>query len=132
MNLQDFKPYTTTAPRDLFNQAKLLKCLGKLCVMIVNQAKEMENVQLIEPGPGEGYDIGQDPGSGDIACTTLQFVFKGQTLVLSCGLNSREDWPLVFHHPVDETEYDVFTGHGSFIKLSKEFRDYLRSQPLCD
>jgi hypothetical protein len=87
--------------------------------------KALQLVTVIEPAPGEGYVIGQDQGSGDIACTTLRFELRGEPLVLFTTLNSRADWPLEFWDPAEDTGYDVFTGKGNFVGLSLEFITFL-------
>ena len=57
--------YERVVPRDLFNEAILLKCMGKVCLLIEDR---MINLQVREtlPTPVNGFDIRQDLGSGDI------------------------------------------------------------------
>jgi hypothetical protein len=105
------KTYTRVAPRDLFNEAKLLKCLGRLALLVVN-AKVPEGLTFYDSG--EPYLPEQDSSSGDIYCKQgIRFNFRGHELILLSGLNSRELYPL-FWRTDDDEEITVFNDKGDF------------------
>ncbi len=109
--LLKMKTYKRVAPRDLFNEAKLLKCLGRLALLILDH-KAPEGLSYEDSG--NPYEIGQDSGSGDIHCVSgIRFKHKGQILQLYTGLNSREAYPLVLRTD-DYEEYYVFDEKGNF------------------
>jgi len=103
--------YKRVAPRDLFNEAKLLKCLGRLALLILDHKAPKG---LSYEDNGERYRIEQDSNSGDIHCASgVCFKHKGQVLQLYTGLNSREAYPLVLRTD-DYEEYYVFDEKGNF------------------
>lgn len=108
--------YTRVLPRDLFNESKLLKCLGQLVLILhdgVDRRRraapaitfEMVNEDL-------GFDIQQDESTGDLSCDNLLFQFRGEELQFHSAYNSKELYPL--YCEIDGTEYPVFNDDGSF------------------
>lgn len=101
--------YHRVVPRDLFNEASLLKCLGRLALMIEDQ---------VVAGLGYEYDgtpfqIEQNPSNGAIYCTNLQFFCDGEPMELIRPLNSREPYPLYWM--IDDNAVPVFDDRGGFI-----------------
>jgi hypothetical protein len=59
------KDYNRVIPRDLFNEAKLLKCLGQLCLLIdKGQCPGLSVVQ--PPCDNNAFRILQDQSDGSI------------------------------------------------------------------
>jgi hypothetical protein len=109
--------YLRVIPRDLFNESKLLKCLGKISLYIhdnllapYNASNELEN-------PEEGFIIEQSPDDGSIHCSNYIFMINGQPVSLYTPLNSRGNWPLLTDNYIN-----VFEDDGT---LSDEFLLYI-------
>lgn len=106
--------YIRVAPRDLFNEANLLKCLGTLWIATENT--EGVSFEL----EGDRILIEQDE-SGSTKVVNMPFLFKGQHITLTRPLNSRNPWPLYATTPSDDVLI-VFDDAG---KLSGEFKQFL-------
>jgi CheY-like chemotaxis protein len=117
-----FVPYMRVVPRDLFNEAKLLKCLGKIAIGILDGKLGKYRLTEKHTRPEKGFIILQNE-DGDIMCDNYR-VFKGnEEIYLFTRLNSRAIWPLmtIDHH----AEYiEVLDDNGKF---TSEFLDYLES-----
>jgi hypothetical protein len=108
--------YHRVLPRDLFNEAKLLKCLGKLCLLIEDQLCKLSYIHDDTDNPG--FTISQLPECGGIYTVNLEFYTpRGHELVVNSPLNSRRDWPLLCTWA--GVELPVFDDNGA---LSAEFR----------
>jgi hypothetical protein len=101
--------YIRVIPRDLFNEANLLKCLGKiyLCLEILN----IPRVSIEHDG--DSFDIVQNQDSGGIYARNVVLTVRGEEVHLERPLNSRSAWPL-YLTTLDETEIEVFDGFGNF------------------
>lgn len=107
--------YSRVLPRDLFNEAKLLKCMGKLTLAI-----EDGFISLEYKYSGGPFHI-QQGSDGDLTCLNITFE-KG--LTFHTPLNARTFWPLVC--VTGEYEYiDVFKNnrHGVFTEEFIELLD---------
>jgi hypothetical protein len=113
-------PYQRVIPRDLFNEAKLLKCLGQLSLLI-HDGKAGALV-MDHDKPERGFVIDQDPSCGAIYCTNLRVSLKGRRIRVKSSLNSRDAYPLVFEYDENKTEGEVFNNDGT---LATEFTDWL-------
>lgn len=100
------------APRDLFNDANLLKCLGALWIKLDNWRDH--DARLEEDG--EPWDIQQSETDGSTECVNLSFSVRGERVRLCRPMNSRETWPLWVE--LTEDTFPVFTDEG---ELSEEF-----------
>lgn len=87
--------YQRVIPRDLFNEASLLKCLGKLWI----RTEGRETVAWRQTG--DAFDIQQDDGDGSIGVANLIVSIKGTPYRLYRPLNSRAPWPLWVTNPAD-------------------------------
>ena len=60
--------YQRVIPRDLFNEAKLLKCLGHVCLLASSSGQGYLETELLGPKDGynEGFRVEQDENTGDI------------------------------------------------------------------
>lgn len=102
--------YSRVIPRDLFNEANLLKCLGQLYLCL--EALPGQPATLGDIEPGEAFDIQQDEADGSLEVVNLPFTMgDGRSYRLTRPLNSRETWPL-WCECDDGDEVPVFTGQG--------------------
>jgi hypothetical protein len=102
--------YQRVIPRDLFNEANLLKCLGKVYLNLENL--NIQDVELIHDGGR--FNIEQDECSGVIYATNIYLSVRETTYHFIRPLNSRGEWPL---YMVDNSnEIDVFNPDGSFTR----------------
>lgn len=85
--------YLRVLPRDAFNEANLLKCIGKLTLLI---EEKTINWRYEFKYPDEGFIIEQDESDGSIFVSNLYFYDEsGEEMGLHRPLNSRESWPLM-------------------------------------
>lgn len=104
---QGFIMYQRVIPRDLFNESKLLKCLGRLCLMI----HEGQTGRLTFEHEGS-FEIDQNIDSGGLTCVNLHFFLGGTPIYFESSYNSKDNYPLWF---IVEWEYKrVFNEDGAF------------------
>ena len=110
--------YKRTIPRDLFNEAKLLKCLGRLSLAILDKDPSLGNrISDNLENEAAGFLIDQNNNDGSIHCTNYTVMdTSGTPIYLSSGLNSKMNFPLLFEYR--ETVEYVFDDDGNF---SQEF-----------
>ncbi len=117
--------YDRVLPRDLFNEAKLLKCMGQLALLI-HEGKGRKwklNMEHITDQPEEsGFVICQNLATGGLYVDNLCLQFRGSDIPVECDYNSKRPYPLVVMHPT--CLCDVFDDDGTF---SQAFKDYLDS-----
>ena len=103
--------YMRVLPRDAFNEANLLKCIGKLTLLIEDGM--IDNIQYHHDS--EAFNIYQNEQDGSLRITNIQFwSIDGEIeLCFYCPLNSREPWPLEVI--IDHEVYEVFDKDGNFI-----------------
>ena len=110
--------YLRVIPRDLFNEANLLKCYGRIYLNLEtanNPEAELEH-------DGDAFVVEQNENSGGIYVSNVTLKVRGRAYRLERPLNSRASWPLFLIDENDE-EVAVFNEDGSF---TKEFADFLR------
>jgi hypothetical protein len=112
--------YIRVIPRDLFNEANLLKCYGKIYINL--ETANLPGVELEHDG--EPFDVQQDESSGSIFVANVVLRVRGKPCPLHRPLNSREAWPLYFTDENGE-ELEVFEEDGSF---TDEMFDFLRGE----
>lgn len=116
--------YTRVWPRDLFNEAKLLKCLGRLTLLAHHGKCRLR----FEHDTSEyaGFAIAQDPADGALYCTNFAaHTSGGRRLELYTPLNSREPYPLLCCY--GDEGCDVLTRTG---EVTPEFRAMTEDQPI--
>ncbi len=118
-------PYMRVIPRDLFNESKLLKCLGQLSLIIHDKSEAFHlKLELDHFMPRRGFVIDQDESDGALYCSNLIFKVKGERVNLRSKYNSKDPYPLMYE--AEETCYcDLFSDDGS---LSEGFKEWARSQ----
>jgi hypothetical protein len=113
--------YSRVIPRDLFNEANLLKCYGQLYLELERYHVDADLI-LIEPE--QPFQVGQNPSDGSLSIINVIFTFRGQTIPLHRPLNSREAWPLYATLPGDR-EISVFDSSGY---LSAELYIFVKAE----
>jgi len=108
--------YQRVIPRDLFNESKLLKCLGQLALHI-HDGKLPKGVEFNNYKPNSNFNIFQDI-SGDLHCSSLVLFAGYLEIQLWIPYNSREPYPLTYESRYDGSCQDVFNSDGS---LSAQF-----------
>ena len=80
--------YKRVTPRDLFNEAKLLKCIGRISLFILeNQIKGLNYEHTTDDN--EGFTIVQDKSDGSISIWNIHFSdAQGEPVYFSTGLNA--------------------------------------------
>lgn len=106
--------YKRVIPRDLFNEANLLKCIGKLVLDI----EDGKLPWLSYHHDGEAFNVQQDGSSGAIYVGNVQFFANGKTLTLTRPLNSRDAWPLYLE--TEQDAYSVFDEAGNVTITGEE------------
>ena len=105
--------YNRVVPRDLFNEAGLLKCLGRVWILL----DEMRgHSAALSEGDGAAFDIVQNEGSGAISVANLDFTVAGELYYLERPLNSRKSWEL-WVEAGDDGDFEsveVFDDDGNF------------------
>ena len=100
------KNYTRVIPRDLFNEAGLLKSLGRLVIAL---GETDGHVARFAQEQLDGFDVSQDPSDGSIEVTNLDFMIGGERWALRRSLNSRASyglWAVLGDEEVDVLEED--------------------------
>lgn len=109
--------YERVIPRDLFNDANLLKCVGKVCLLIHDNMLELEFEH-----DGREFDIEQNE-DGDTYVQNLRFQnLDGGLVYLYRPLNARASWPLLSDFDDDNCRINVFDDNGN---ISDEFNAML-------
>lgn len=116
--------YLRVIPRDLFNESKLLKSLGQLCLLIHERLGIRWPLRMELDREEEGFVVFQCQNSGNLCCLNLEIVVGGRQVLLASTYNSKKPYPLVFLRD-DESEGDVLTDDGA---ISQEFAAWLDDQ----
>lgn len=111
--------YRRTIPRDLFNEANLLKCLGRIYINL--ETADLPGAELVHDGGA--FDVQQDI-SGELSVSNVVLQIGNETCRFFRPLNSREAWPLCFLDEEGETVL-VFDEQGAF---SDEFLDHVAAR----
>lgn len=109
--------YQRVIPRDLFNESKLLKCIGQLALIIHDGVGVPRGLELLhDDSEFAGFQIEQNQDSGALYCANIGLTFAGQTIELALPYNSKEPYPL--NYTVSDDDGRVFTDKGT---LSHDF-----------
>jgi hypothetical protein len=112
--------YTRVIPRDLFNEAKLLKCLGRLALLIHNELTGGHPLKLLHRNPTRGFEIEQNQDDGTLYCRNLKCYCRTHELTLVAPYNAKDPYPLLCYYK-DEEGY-VFDDDG---ELNPQFLEFL-------
>lgn len=102
--------YTRVIPRDFFNEAKLLKCMGQLSLKILDGLLP-EGIKIEIDENGEPFEISQT-SDGRLFISNYDATINDTYVSLSTTYNSKEPFPLVCFH--DDVETVVFDDNGEF------------------
>lgn len=116
--------YMRVFPRDLFNEAKLLKCAGLLCLKILDyQAPKELSYNDDENDTSPLIGLSDD---GSLSMTNLNVMINGKRAVFITTYNSKSNYPFymrIYGKRYDEFEdIPVFTESGEF---ETEFLEYI-------
>jgi len=114
--------YERVVPRDLFNEASLLKCIGRVWINL-----DQRGLSDAIEHDGAAFDVEQSQDDGSLYCANVTLWVAGRHIHLWRPLNAREPWPLFARLPMDDDglDYDdipVFSANGDF---SPEMNDFL-------
>lgn len=106
--------YKRILPRDLFNEAKLLKCIGKIALLHCDEKIPGLKIEYINQS--KGFEIKQEKSDGSIYISNMKFKDeKGRTINFYTSLNDKSPWPLVMeyqgsdYYPInDDGEYQLY------------------------
>lgn len=107
--------YQRVLPRDLFNEANLLKCYGRLWILL--SEKQVNGTGKFEEEEVPFFDIDQDPASGGLTIRNLTFTIGEVRHYLHRPLNARGSWPLYVSRGDDDPDFEeiaVFDDEGNF------------------
>ena len=118
--------YQRVFPRDLFNEAKFLKGLGRLTMLIEDElcplTYDYDRRHAVFPPDDTMYEVGllvdQRPSDGGLECKNLKFFDDGKLVKIYSMLNCRSPYNLVAESP-EVGEIEVFNDDGS---LTDEFK----------
>lgn len=97
--------YRRVIPRDLFNEADLLKMLGKFWLR--TEGYDTVSMALTDDG-AQGFLIDQDPADGSIFPLNIRLTIKNKPHYLYRPLNTREPWSLWITDGGGELDEKVF------------------------
>jgi hypothetical protein len=116
--------YKRVIPRDLFNEASLLKCLGRLYIM----GERYDNVDVsFEFGPhnkelNEAFQVEQRRSDGSLYVSNVEVSVNERVFHPYRPLNSQREWPL--YVDIDDEPIEVFDENGrltpAFLAIGKE------------
>lgn len=106
--------YHRVIPRDLFNEASLLKCLGRLWV---ETERHQPLVRILHVG--NEFRVSQNEDDGSIYTSQIIVIIDGVTYDHYRPLNSRQDWPLWLRQR-DDPDADDFPAFDEDGSLSPE------------
>lgn len=112
--------YQRVIPRDLFNEAKLLKCLGKLVVL--SERYPQLQTGFVEAGDYSHFVVVQNPDSGDLSVANVVVFMNEKPVELFTPLNARDSWPLYVQYDDSNEPELVFRDDdtGEFSDVFKE------------
>ena len=100
--------YNRVVPRDLFNESKLLKCIGKLTLLMHDNLAPNGLTCLHD---GEPFVIGLTD-CGHLKIQNIIFSYDNFELDFKTVYNSKSNFP--FYCDYDNCEYLVFDENGDF------------------
>jgi len=106
--------YQRVIPRDLFNEANLLKCMGKLWIVTERFQSEHAACPRVKiEHDGRAFQIAQDDEDGSLTVENVRVWLHGQPCTLKRPLNSRRAWPLYLYSENGLDEVEVFDEDGN-------------------
>jgi hypothetical protein len=126
--------YTRVIPRDLFNEANLLKCLGQLYLKLEQGWQQIAELEY-DSEQVEGFDIQQSSDDGHLFVDNVRLKLLRSKIngglpwhyILFRPLNSRDPYPLYLNPSWDSEPIPVFNDAG---ELSTEMVELLKKETL--
>lgn len=120
--------YRREIPRDAFNEAKLLKCIGRLSLMVLDHNlyldREVAQVEDELKDRDHGFMVRLDEDNLMLYSDNYYITVNGTEIAVFSNYNSKDNYPLNFYDEEEEEYHRVFKEDGS---LSHEFATYLAS-----
>jgi hypothetical protein len=118
--------YRKVVPRDLFNESKLLKCLGKVSVMILDGNFSPYGLKdAFDDEQSDRFLIDLDGESALLYCSNYHVFDKnGVEIELGSRYNSKDPWPLEFIDRENYVQGEVFNDDGT---VTDEFIEFLEA-----
>lgn len=118
INENNNSDYIRVIPRDLFNESKLLKCMGRLCVLIHDNDTPFEmNVEHND----EPFNIALTD-DGSLTITNINISINDIYFNFYTTYNSKDNYPLFCGYENDEVL--VFDESGKF---TNDFIDFVKN-----
>lgn len=117
--------YIRVIPRDLFNEANLLKCVGALYIALDEKYRgSLASFGEADIDGVDSFDIQQSMDDGSTYVANLPLTVNGELFDLTRPLNSREPWPLYVTSQADPDfeDFRVFNDDGT---LTGEFLEFI-------
>lgn len=104
--------YKRELPRDLYNEANLLKCMARVCQWINDEQApglEFRHETYDEHREREtpGFEVGGD-ADGETFVMNVKFTLRGKKVEFWRPLNARSAWPLKFHYCDEGDDDEVY------------------------
>lgn len=104
--------YHRIIPRDLFNEASLLKCYGQIYLELEKLPADIASFEAYSTEM-HGFVVDQDESDGSLTISNVHLVVRDRSCSLSRPLNSRSPYPL-YLTTEDDDVIAVFTDEGHF------------------
>ncbi len=103
--------YVRVLPRDLFNEAKLLKCIGQIALLVHD--RKISGLQVVA-GRCFGFIVEQDESDGSIGVANVDFRDPAGRLVhFRTRMNSQAPYPVVMTYLSED--YEPLNEHGEWV-----------------
>lgn len=102
------KTYTRVIPRDFFNEAKLLKCMGLLALKILDGLTPCE-ISIEENGESFNIELSDE---GSLFISNYNVIVKNTVCHFKTTYNAKGNYP--FYCEYDYTDYLVFDENGDW------------------
>lgn len=125
--------YPRVVPRDFFNEAKLLKCLGMIALAVVDDkfyAYDLEVEHELEESES-GFIIDFSHVQDGLFCSNYWFKVNGYLVDFFSRYNSHENYPLQFLDSGGNV-YSVMDEKGGFTQEFVEHLKHLATLPPGD
>lgn len=116
--------YQRVLPRDLFNEAKLLKCLGQLALLIHDNKVDGFPLIFHHYADTIGFDIDQNPDDGSLFCRNIDLDVGETTIPLFTSYNAKGPYPLYFLNNQEGEIHKVLGDDGS---IHPDFLNFLKA-----
>ena len=107
--------YTRVIPRDFFNEAKLLKCMGILALAVLD-GQIPQNIDITIDENGDPFNILLDDTWSLLYVSNYDVEINGEIYMVGTRYNSKGNFP--FYVLADDEEIEILDNNGKF---SREF-----------